>query len=202
MNQVRDILHRAWCLRVVCECMNDRPQCVGDCCTAITKVMGYVLVREPKGTGIAFIEPSALTARWELRLGPTLLTPRDAYKGYLASIFTGVLKNGAQWTCTWISEILSAAAWLQMALLCGYRRETAMRAMHKGMQSPPDTRATIKAVYSLSYGMPAPPCAVARRVQRWLKELLGWHKICLVVTATRVCGPGCIRGLVQRLRVP
>ena len=98
--------------------------------------------------------------------GAPLLTPRDAYKGYLGSIFTGVLKNGAQWTGTCISEILSAATWLQVALLCGYRREMAMRAMHKGIhrafvQSPHDTRATIKAVSSLSYSMPAPPCAVA-----------------------------------------
>ena len=32
----------------------------------------------------------------------------------------------------------------------------------------------VKAVYSLSYGMPAPSCAVARRVQRWLKEHACW----------------------------
>ena len=82
--------------------------------------MGYVLVREPTGTGVAFVEPSALTAQWNLRLGPTLLTPRDAYKGYLGAIFTGVLKNGSQWTHSWIAEILSAAVWLQVTLLCGY----------------------------------------------------------------------------------
>ena len=98
---------------------------------------------------------------------------------YLGSIFTGVLKNGAQLTTIWISEIMSAAAWSQVALLCGYRRERAMRAMHKGIhrayvQSPHDTRATIKVVYSLSYSMPAPPCAVARCVQRWLHDHAYW----------------------------
>ena len=94
VNQVRGILQRAWGLRVVCESMNDKPQRVGDCCTAITKVMGYVLVREPKGTGIVFIEPSALTARWELRLGPTLLTPRDAYKATWALFSRGAQERG------------------------------------------------------------------------------------------------------------
>ena len=180
INKVRGSLQKAWGLRVVCECMNNSPQCVGACCTPTTKVMGYVPVREPKGTGIAFVEPSALTGRWGLRLGPTLLTPGDAYKGYLGSSFACVLKNGAQWTTTWISEIMSATAWLQVALLCGYRRETAMRAIHKAIhrayvQSPHDTRATIKVVYSLSYSMSAPPCAVARRVQRWLHDHAYWE---------------------------
>ena len=86
INKVRRILQKAWGLRVVCECMNNSPQCVGACCTPTAKVMGYVLVREPKGTGIAFVEPSALTGRWELRLGPTLLTPGDAYKGVCVAL--------------------------------------------------------------------------------------------------------------------
>ena len=105
------------------------------------------------------------TARWDLRLGPTLLTPRDAYRGYLGSIFTGVLKNGAQWTCTWISEILSAAAWLQVALLCSYRCETAMRAMHKGIH-----RAFVHSPHDIFFE----PCAIARRIQRWLNEHAYW----------------------------
>ena len=79
---------------MVCDCMTNQPKCTRKCCTSITKIMGYVLVREPSGNGLAFVEPSALTATWQLRLGPTLLSPDSAYKGYLGSIFTSVLKNG------------------------------------------------------------------------------------------------------------
>ena len=100
-----------------------------------------------------------------------------------------------------IAEILSAAAWLQVALLCGYRREATMRSMHKKkgihrayVHSAHDTRATIKAVYSLRYHMPAPPWAVARKVQSWLKNHAYWqghqyaswhlHKECVVQGVT------------------
>ena len=147
---------------------------------SITKIMGYLLIKEPSRMGLAFVEPSALTATWQLRLGPTLLSLDIAYKGYLGSIFTGVLKNGIHWTCLWIAEIFSVAAWLQVALLCGYRHEQAMRAMHKGLHrayvtSQHDTRATIKAVYSLSYHIPHPPCAIAHRLEIWLQKHAHWN---------------------------
>ena len=95
--------------------------------------------------------------------GTTLLTPETACKGYLGSIFTGVLKHWIQWTRSWIAEIFSVAAWLQVAMLCGCRRELAMCARHKALHralvtSEHNTRATIEVVYSLSYDMPA-PCA-------------------------------------------
>ena len=83
----------AWSLRVVCDCMSTLPQCVGHYCTAITKSMGYVVARQPTGHGTAFVEPSALTTAWKLRLGPTLLTPQTAFKGCGGSILTAVLKR-------------------------------------------------------------------------------------------------------------
>ena len=55
------------------------------------------------------MEPSALTTTWQLRFRPTLLSRDAAYQGYLGSIFTRVLKHGARWTQSWISEILSAS---------------------------------------------------------------------------------------------
>ena len=72
-----------------------------------------------------------------------------------------------------------AVAWLQVALLCGYRTEVAMRAMHKGLHraystTQHDTRATIKAVYSISY-RPAPPCRVAQLLKAWLRKHAAWE---------------------------
>ena len=110
VNTVRGVLEQAWKLRVVCGCMTQHTTCVGTCCTTITMVMGHVLVRQPGGQGIAFVEPSALNRKWSLRLKPSLLTLHRAYKGYLGAIFTGVLKNGLPWTQTWISRSCLAAA--------------------------------------------------------------------------------------------
>ena len=83
VNTFRDILQKAWSLRVVWDCMTNQPNCTRKCCTSITKIMGYVLVREPSGNGLAFVGPCALTATWQPRLGPTLLSLDSAYKGYL-----------------------------------------------------------------------------------------------------------------------
>ena len=70
-----------------------------------------------------------------------------------------MLKNGLPFTTSWASQIFSAVAWLQVALLSGYTRGEAMRAMHKGLHrayatSPHDINSTIKAVYSISYSLP------------------------------------------------
>ena len=60
--------------------MTTHPQCTGQCCTSIAKFMGYVFVREPSGKGLAFVEPSALMATWQLCLGPRSLSRDGAYK--------------------------------------------------------------------------------------------------------------------------
>ena len=95
--------------------------------------MGVVFVKDEQRNGMAFAEPSALTENWTLRLAEPLLTPTCAYPAYLGAIFTGVLKNGLPFTDGWAGQILSAEAWLQVAILLGYSRAEAMRAMHKGL---------------------------------------------------------------------
>ena len=73
------------------------------------------MVLAPNSTGCAFVEPAALTARWELRLGPPLLTPSTSYQAFLPSILTGSLKNGLGWTTSWLGPLMSASAWMQVA---------------------------------------------------------------------------------------
>ena len=131
---VRGVLQKAWGLPVVCECIGPGvPACLGQCCGRVCKAMGMVFVKDETGAGMAFTEPAALTAGWELRLAEPLLSPDCAHPGYLSGIFTGVLKNGLPFTTNWASQIFSAVAWLQVALLSGYTRGEAMQAMHKGL---------------------------------------------------------------------
>ena len=120
------------------------------------KAMGVVFVKDHEGNGMAFVEPSALTDQWNLCLAQPLPTPACAYPGYVGRIFIGALKNGVPFTDSWAGQILSAVAWLQVAMLSGYSWAEAMRAMHKGLHhayatSLRDVNGTIKAVYSISY---------------------------------------------------
>ena len=181
VEEIRYVLQTAWGLPVVCECISDEQKCcTGGCCGPICKAMGMVLVRGPTGAGMAFAEPAALSASWELKLGPPLLSPGRAYRGYLGSIFTGVLKNGLPFTDSWAAQIFSAAAWLQVAMLSGYGKAEAMRAMHKGVcrayaTAPHDVQATVKAVYSVSYVLPAARHTVALHISHWLREQAYWE---------------------------
>ena len=131
------------------------------------------------GNATAFAEPAALTSDWELRLGPPLFRPHQVYPGYLVGIFTGVLKNALPWAETWIGQIMGACAWLQVALLSGYQRTDAMRAMHRAMArayagSPHAHQAITKVLDHVSYRLPQKRCQVARQVQRWLRKHAYW----------------------------
>uniref|UniRef100_A0A7S4CWD4 Uncharacterized protein n=1 Tax=Eutreptiella gymnastica TaxID=73025 RepID=A0A7S4CWD4_9EUGL len=103
------------------------------CCQPVTKAVGLVMVLNSGNGGTASAEPAALTSTWQLKLGAPLKSPRFAPKEYLPAIFTGVLKNSLGWAESWVSQILSSAARLQVALLSGYSRITAMRSMHRSL---------------------------------------------------------------------
>ena len=141
--------------------------------------MGVVLVRDPHVLGMVFVEPSSVAPEWKLRLGPPLLSPQLQYMDYLGSLFTGALKNGLPFAQMWALQIMSAAAWLNGALLSGYGRGEVMRAMHKGVfwayaTSPHDMHATVKAVYHMSYRLPRTQVAVVKVVALWLRTLGCW----------------------------
>ena len=64
------------------------------------------MVVAPDTSGCAFVEPAVVTSRWELRLGPPLMTPACSYPSYLPSILIGFLKNGLLDTCHHIAGLL------------------------------------------------------------------------------------------------
>ena len=81
-----------------------------------------------------FAEPAALSPSWELKLDAPLKSPSRATADYLSTILTRVLTNTGNRATSWLSQILSGAVWLQVSLLCGYKRTTVMRAMHGAVQ--------------------------------------------------------------------
>ena len=106
--------------------------------------------------------------------------PGESVPWVPGAIFTGVLKNGLPFADSWAAQIFSAAAWLQVAMLSGYGRAEAMRAMHKGVYrayatAPHDVQATVKAVYSVSYILPAARHTVAQHICKWLRVHAYWE---------------------------
>ena len=165
---IRTILKTAWGLEVECYCISpQQASCTGQCCGPIRKAVGVVMTLSPLGEGCAFTEPAALRPYWCLHLNAPLMSPTLAYQGYLGNILTSVLNNGLTWTRTWLGQILSALAWLQVMLLSRYQKTVAMRAIHKGIHrayetSPHAVRATVKCACSLVHHMPTKRCIVLK----------------------------------------
>ena len=123
------------------------------------QAVGVVMVLPRTDSQTAFAEPAALGDKWSPKLGPPLITPQHSHHGYLPSIFTGVLWNALPWVGTWLGQILGACAWLQVAVVSGYRGADAMRAMHKAVAgayacTPHAYQATTKVLHHISYKLP------------------------------------------------
>ena len=191
---VKSVLERVWGLPVECNCAGEQGNCQGACLGPVLRCMGFCISLGGEGKGLNHVQPAALTDTWDLRLGPSLMNPRHAYKGYLSGIFTGALANGRAWVCTWAGEILSALAWLQARMRAGYTRQESMRAMHRALHrafagEPHFLPATVKAVYTLSHRLPAPKCVIVAALQKHLKQFAHWEGERYTSWAPRGC-PG------------
>ena len=128
---VCNILRSSWNQHVLCDCMsNPGDPCLHACHKRATMALGYALVCHHSGMGVAYLQPIALDSASNLKLGPPLLSPPLVYPAYLAGIVTGALSNARYWCHTWAGEMLSLGAWLQIALLSGYKKKQVARAAH------------------------------------------------------------------------
>ena len=118
-----------------------------------------------------------------LTLTPVLIQPSSSSMSQCAVTkrtpgrhFWSALTNRRDSTHTWCSQIVSAMASVQVALLCGFTCVDTMRAMHQGIHRAygDNPHNAIKAVYHMSYSMPGRKCALLRQLQRWLQEGAGW----------------------------
>ena len=191
---VKSVLETVWGLQVECNCADKEGNCQGTCLGPVLRCMGFCISMGGEGKGLNHVQPAALTDAWDLRLGPSLMNLRHAYKGYLSGIFTGALANGRAWVSTWAGEILSALAWLQAGMRAGYTRQESMRALHKALHrafagEPHFLPATVKAVYTLSHGLPARKCVIVAALQKHLKRFAHWEGERYTSWAPRGC-PG------------
>ena len=108
VKQVLSSLQSAWNLRVLCPCDD---KCQVTCLSTSAVAMGYSLVLSTEGSATAYIQPSSLSPKWELKLGPPLISPRCAHPNYLHGIFTGVLSNSQPRAKSHLAQLLSVAVW-------------------------------------------------------------------------------------------
>ena len=177
---------------VECCCVDNRGLCQGRCMGPVICCMGFCIAMGGGSRGIDHAQPAALKDDWSLRLGPSLMSPKHAYKGYLGGIFKGALANGRPWVSTRAGQILSPLAWLQTALLSGHSQGDSMRAMHRALHGafaaePHFLPATLKAVYTASRSLPSLKCVAIRNLQVWLKQWAHWEGGRYTAWAPRGC---------------
>ena len=74
---------------------------------------------------------SALPSDWQLKCGAFLQSAWAVNETSLGNLFTGVLMNSRAFLSAWGEYLMSAAAWLQVNLLCGHQKSVAKRQASK-----------------------------------------------------------------------
>ena len=175
-----NILRQCWGLRVLCVCATEHSDaCLFRCHHHSTQALGYCLVRGLDGQGSCYTHPSALDSSWFLKLGPPLLSPALAHPSYLPCLLTGVLSNSKRWCVTWAGELLSVAAWLQVAVLSGWPLMLIRRAAHSAIArglsaSQHDFSQTVHFMYHLLPHLPRRRCCILHLCLQWLRHRAIW----------------------------
>uniref|UniRef100_A0A7S4G253 Uncharacterized protein n=1 Tax=Eutreptiella gymnastica TaxID=73025 RepID=A0A7S4G253_9EUGL len=80
--------------------------------------------------------PTALIphARMGTQVGPLIVHAGNTTHGLPEIHFSSVLASSNPWCATWAGQLLSARAWCQVAVLCGYDKKHVARSMHSEIQ--------------------------------------------------------------------
>ena len=132
MPDVYLLLQHAWSLRVPCPCINGIYECQLRCMTGELYALRVAMERR-RGWGTVYVHLSALTALWQLKQGAPWQSSWVVTKTGLSNLFTGVVMNCHAILSAWSEYLMSAAAWLQISILCGHDRGVASRAAQKAI---------------------------------------------------------------------
>ena len=127
MADVCKLLADAWSLRVLCSCIIDSyTECLHECMGCDLHALSLAVNRHGK-CGTACVHPSSLADDWSLKHGAPLQLAWAVNERSLTNLFTGVLMNYRRFLTVWGEYLLSAAAWLQVSLLCGHPKQMSVR---------------------------------------------------------------------------
>ena len=84
------------------------------------------------------------------------------------------------WLHSWSAQILSALSWVQVALVCDYKRMAVMRAMHNTVRrvysaSLWAAENTMRAVYTIGHHRPCAQVVTVDKLMHWLFRNAKWE---------------------------
>ena len=91
---VKSVVENVWKLLLECSCA-DRMASVWEPVWGVLSVV-WDFALPWGGGGVNHIQPAALRDDWSLLLGPSLMTPKHVYKGYLGGILGPWLTEGCR----------------------------------------------------------------------------------------------------------
>ena len=188
------ILESAWDVAVLCDCrqrqedplqlcdcrQHQEDPCRFTCYQSSCTALGYSLLRGEGGGGTAFVQHSALTHNWGLKLGPPLIIPSGCHPTYLSGILLGMLSNAREWCRTWASELLSLTVWLQVATVSRYTAKQVKKAAHSAVvrglsTSPHEASRTVRYMYDVVPHHPMQHCCTITYCLHWLHTHAHWR---------------------------
>ena len=149
--------------------------CTHSCHQHSVTALGFNLVRDQGGQGLAYLHSSALTTTWDLRGATPLITPNSSYPAYLPGILIGVLTSARPWCHTWTGELLSVSAWLHVSLLSGYTVKQTARDAHSAITTALATSShshsqTVNFMNSILPHLPMAHCCHVSFCAAWLQN--------------------------------
>ena len=120
MSAVTGALSIAWKLPVLCTCDDT---CMGECMQRSINVVGVNVTLNAQGRSpLVSLNPSTLDDSWGLKWVAPLQSEEHSSHRYIFDLFIRVMPSNLKLIRTWAGLLLSAAAWLQVAVLSGYRK--------------------------------------------------------------------------------
>ena len=127
MQLVCHALSTAWDLPVLHTCGDS---CQGECMGREIIAIGVrVILPDTGGSPMVHLQPATLASDRRLKWEPPLHAPALSASGYLQQLFLGVMQANLNVVRSCEGMLLSAAAWMQVAVLSGYTAQQVAGAM-------------------------------------------------------------------------
>ena len=140
----------------VCVCVSTG-QCTGGCCSWVFKSYWGRYGFSTKLHRLRFCRTDSPNRT----LGTALTTTPDDTRIQLTFILAIYFDQCAEkWTSSWLGQLMSAAAWMQVVLLSGFKWHAAIRALHKAVHRAYQTSShsgptMVRCLYHIIRHMPA-----------------------------------------------
>ena len=186
MTAVTKALSIAWELPVLCNCDDT---CFGDCMQNSINVVGVNITLNGMGKSpLVSLHPSTLDDSWSLKWVAPLQSEDHCGHRYIFDLFIGVMQGNLTLIQSWAGLLLSAAAWLQVAILSGFQKSKLIGPLCEAVtracaHSTDDAEPSSRWVGYIIRFLPTKKGEVCSRLYHWLRgngfwagyKVTSWH---------------------------